>query len=102
MIVNCEHCGKPFEAVRSTARFCSAKCRQYSFRNMKPVVPDDPPAIAESEMKAVDEIAWLALDAKGISAAFERMSVGGPIQLRAPCSRISRSIRKSLEDEGLW
>ena len=23
----CEHCGKSFEAKRSTARFCGAKCR---------------------------------------------------------------------------
>jgi hypothetical protein len=29
---HCGHCGKPFEAKRSTARFCSDKCRIYAYR----------------------------------------------------------------------
>lgn len=34
-VKNCAICGQPFEAKRSTAKFCSNKCRQQNDRNKK-------------------------------------------------------------------
>ena len=31
---NCEYCGKEFEAKRSTAKYCSAKCRVHAGRGV--------------------------------------------------------------------
>ena len=35
----CEICGREFEATRSTARFCSGKCRTASYRLDKAGIP---------------------------------------------------------------
>jgi hypothetical protein len=32
----CANCGKTFTARRSTAKFCSSKCRVYAFRERTP------------------------------------------------------------------
>lgn len=32
--MNCKYCGKEFQQVRSTAKFCCAKCRTYHGRGM--------------------------------------------------------------------
>lgn len=34
-VMECVHCEERFEAVRSTARYCSGKCRQASLREGK-------------------------------------------------------------------
>jgi hypothetical protein len=31
----CEQCGKPYEAVRASSRFCGSACKQKAYRNAK-------------------------------------------------------------------
>lgn len=38
----CQHCGKPFEAQRSTAKFCGSTCRARKHQG-KPASADNPP-----------------------------------------------------------
>jgi hypothetical protein len=38
--MNCEHCDKPFEARRSTKKYCSNTCRQYAYQNRKPILTE--------------------------------------------------------------
>ena len=40
-IMKCKFCGNEFTPERITARFCSAKCRVYSWRNNNFSVTDD-------------------------------------------------------------
>ena len=39
----CAQCGKPFEAQRSTAKFCGSTCRSYSSRSGPPPPPPTDP-----------------------------------------------------------
>ena len=32
MLKNCEHCGKPFNAVRINVKFCSSQCRNQNYK----------------------------------------------------------------------
>lgn len=36
MIANCQHCRKPFQPRRSTARFCNSRCRLSAHRGLPP------------------------------------------------------------------
>jgi len=38
---NCEYCGEKMESITAKKRFCSEKCRVYSFR-MKSVLKNEP------------------------------------------------------------
>jgi hypothetical protein len=50
MRVRCSACGKPFEAERSTAKFCGATCRKRQSRKAGPVADmPDPTPIAPPE-----------------------------------------------------
>ena len=38
--MTCEHCNKPFEAKRSTKKYCSNTCRQYAYQKRRPVLEE--------------------------------------------------------------
>lgn len=54
LYVRCEQCGGKFIPARSTARFCSAKCRVYWNRGTKSVFPES----------MTSRVAWVRADRK--------------------------------------
>lgn len=93
----CEVCGKPFEARRSTARFCSSKCRQRAFKQKRPIEPSASPA--PEPPATFDDVAGALNQARSLSNTFARLSATAPRQLRSGCARISRAISRAIEDE---
>ena len=62
MKYNCEYCSQSFEPMRSTAKFCSTKCRVNFNREMKRVN-----AILNSEARKGDKLAMLMDESDKIS-----------------------------------
>ena len=97
MIKFCRQCGQPFEAKRSTALYCSSRCRLRAHRKSEPVVPDAPlpkpvPASFEDVADAVD-------DARSLSNRFFQLESTAPRQLRPGCGRIGDAIRRAVTEE---
>ena len=93
----CEWCGKPFEARRSTARFCSKRCRQAANRRGRAIVPDSPlppmpPASFEDVVEAVS-------DARKVSNTFAQLAHRAPRKLQPGCGRIGEAIARAIDDE---
>jgi len=83
----CEICGSEFEATRSTARFCSGKCRMASHRLEKAGIP---PIVSREqvEREAVRQ-------AHDTAADLSRASRLAP----APRCRVYRDLAQHIEDE---
>lgn len=81
----CEYCGMPFEAKRSTARFCSDKCRSAYNRGTQ---------ICESVPSAIS-------DARDVMHRLDALGVIGPVRLRPACTLVARGIAQALEEAGL-
>ena len=96
MIKICDECGEPFEAKRSTARFCSSKCRKRSHRRMQPLVPDAPPSLGSASF---DDVAAALDAARAVSNELARLSRMAPRPLRPGCSRISDAIASAIARE---
>ena len=95
----CEICGKAFEARRSTARYCSGRCRQRAHKGKmrQPVIPKGRPApIAPASF---EDVAAALDDARALSNRFARMSATAPRPLRAGCARIGQAITRAITDE---
>lgn len=103
MVRRCEICGKEFVAQRSTARYCSARCRKrkerakedYAFVGIiKAPVPSEI-NLTEDEVLAIIQRAHNA--AEDLSRAASRTS--SPLCLSL--ARIARKIDAALRREGL-
>lgn len=97
MIKVCEECGRAFEAQRSTAKFCSQRCRLRAHRQGQPLVPDAPPPPSSA---SVDDVAAVLSDARRASNTFAQLAATAPRCLRAGCARISEAITRAIENEG--
>lgn len=100
MIKQCAMCGQQFHAQRSTAKYCSTRCRVQAHRGYAPMLPDAPPVVDAKTNSAVEDTALLIAEAKQLSAAFLQLSKAAPLQLRAGCERMGASIYAALEREG--
>ena len=96
MIKVCDECGRPFEAKRSTARFCSSKCRLRNHRRLTPMAPDAPPSLGSASF---DDVAAALDAARALSNEFAQLSYTAPRPLRPGCSRIGEAITKAITDE---
>ena len=100
MIKVCPMCGGQFHAQRSSAKFCSTKCRVQAHRGVAPIAPDAPPVIEQRTGSVVEDVALLVGEARQLSGAFVQQADSVPVPLRAGCERIGRSIHAALEREG--
>lgn len=100
MIKRCEMCGHPFHAQRSTAKYCSTRCRVQAHRGYAPICPDAPPVVSPKTDSALDDTALLITNAKQLSSAFAEQAKVAPLQLRAGCERVAVAIFAAIESEG--
>lgn len=56
MQVNCQQCGEPFEAKRSTAKYCSDKCRQRVQRRRNDPPPAAPVGLVATVRKELEQL----------------------------------------------
>lgn len=98
MIVKpCEECGRPFEAKRSTARYCSRRCRQRHNLRGSAVIPDSP--LPPLPPESFDDVLEAVGEARKVSNAFARLAWTAPRQLRPGCGRIAEAIARAIEEE---
>lgn len=95
----CETCGQVFEARRSTAKYCSDKCRLRAFKgkSRQPIVPNAQPAPFLSS--SFDDVAAALDSARAVSNKFAQLSTSAPRPLRPGCARISQAITRAIKDE---
>lgn len=96
-IVVCEECGKQFEARRSTARFCSSRCRVRHHRAKEPIMPAARPAPLPDS--SFEDVAEAVGQARAVSNSFAILSESAPRPLRPGCRRIGEAITRAIEDE---
>lgn len=63
----CDCCGEPYEALRLTSRFCSARCRVRNQRNPKPVAESPRPSAPVGASGAIEAATRAELAAAGRS-----------------------------------
>ena len=102
----CPVCHEKFEALRSSAVYCSNKCKMKKRREeykkrvkYRQVFPDKPPEIPAESVPIECETA--VQEAHRLVNDFGRLARTAPYQLRAKFARLSAAIYKALEDEGL-
>lgn len=100
----CGACGAEFEAQRSSAKFCSTRCRKRAHdarhrRPYEPVLPPKPPDVSVAAAPVECEAALQT--AHRLANDFGRLSRTAPYQLQAKFARISAAIAAALEEEGL-
>lgn len=97
-VKRCAWCGEPFEAQRSTAKYCSSSCRGNGNRHPDQTLDADPGLnVGESDLKRVS---FAIGEARRLASTLGALSVTAPLQLRAGCARISRAIAEAIEKEG--
>lgn len=97
MVKVCACCGRAFEAQRSTARFCSHKCRQRYWSIGRAVTNGAPPEVFVPE--SFDDVAEALDEARRVSNTLARLAVTGPRQLRPGCQRIADGIAALIKKE---
>ena len=95
----CATCGQVFEAKRSTAKYCSDRCRKKAYKASmrQPVVPAGKPAPIPSA--TFDDVAAALDGARSLSNRFAQLSTSAPRPLRPGCARISQAITRAIKDE---
>lgn len=112
-IKECAECGKAFAAQRSTAVYCSEKCKKAAKRKREragrrtstdpagdvPTVspgaflPPIPPESYDAVSDAIDE-------ARRVSTRFGQLANTAPTPCRAGCARIGGAIAGAIDREG--
>ena len=103
MIKNCEICGREFVAKRSTARFCSNRCRQRNARMrgegyvfVGEVLPPDTTATMTD-----DEVSGIIQQAHITASDLSRASLYTPSPLCLKLKNVARKLEGALRGEGL-
>lgn len=99
MIKRCEICGREFTAQRSTAKYCSNRCRLMNQRGVSYHGELQPPA-ANAAMSN-DEVLEAIQRAHIAASDLSRASMLTPSPLCLKLGRISRKIENALRGEGL-
>lgn len=105
----CARCGKPFEAQRSTAKYCGSTCR--SAESLHPVAPDareevakallgsiTPPSPLVSRIEAELVAAGRLETAKGQMALELAAAYGSPFDNGSQKASLMRAVRDLLDD----
>jgi endogenous inhibitor of DNA gyrase (YacG/DUF329 family) len=95
----CEVCGREFEAKRSTARFCSAACRQVHYRAQATGRPRRPklPVLTATER----DVLAAARDAHRAAGDLSRLSLLVGPELGGRLSKAAAGIEDSMREAGL-
>lgn len=99
MIKRCEICGREFMAQRSTAKYCSARCRQMARRGIpyegEPGRPDVRISMTDDEVAEVVQRAHVA------ASDLSRASMLTPAPLCRSLKKVSQRFEDALGAEGL-
>ena len=96
-VAKCESCGREFDAKRSTAKYCSDRCRQRAHRRLAPLMPDEP--ITVEKRATMEEVLIAVSDARKISNRMVQLSRTAPRPLRPGCERIGEAIALAIAKE---
>ena len=99
----CAYCGREFDAQRSTAQYCSGRCRQAAMRDRHTHEVRgyaELPRIDNPDEVRCEELAYIVGDVKQAAYALIGCSKRAPYQLRAGCERVGTAILEALEVEG--
>lgn len=98
MIATCVICGAEFVAKRSTAKYCSCRCKHIAHRGTG--TASTAPPIVRAAMTEGD--VWkLLCDAHEMAADLSRASMLTHAPLCRSLARVSRKLADALEREGL-
>lgn len=99
MLRKCEICGIEFVCQRSTARYCSDRCRQSAHRGIVSVEPREVQPL-ERRMSD-DEVSEVVTRAHGVAADLSRASMLTYAPLCLSLRSVSRKLTDALRKEGL-
>lgn len=99
MIKNCEMCGREFLAQRSTAKYCSAKCKQAAYRGSVFVGEIEAPDVRVSMSE--DEVLAVVGRAHDTASDLSRASMLTPAPLCRSLRAVSQKLSDALRAEGL-
>lgn len=104
MRVRCHWCGREFDAPTRRARFCSAACKQASWRaersGVRVRIPDGPQPEVPSNLTERD-IAGAVVQIRGGAATLDAASLKGPAWRRSACACAADLVLRGLEEAGL-
>ena len=99
MIKNCEICGREYVAQRSTAKYCSAKCKQAAYRGAVFTGTLEPPDVRVSMSR--DEVVELVGRAHDTASDLSRASMLTPAPLCRSLKAVSQKLSDALRAEVL-
>ena len=99
VIKKCEMCGREFVAKRSTAKYCSGKCRQAAYRGSVFVGETQPPDVRVS--LSDDEVLAVVGRAHDTASDLSRASMLTPAPLCRSLKAVSQKLSDALRAEGL-
>ena len=99
MIKNCEICGREFVAQRSTAKYCSNKCRMMAKRGVAFEGELQAPDVRVSMSR--DEVVELVAKAHDTASDLSRASMLTPAPLCRSLKTVSQKLSDALKAEGL-
>ncbi len=99
MIKHCEICGREYVAKRSTAKYCSNKCRLMAQRGVAYVGEIQAPDVRVSMTK--DEVVELVARAHDTASDLSRASMLTPAPLCRSLKAVSQKLQDALRAEGL-
>lgn len=99
MIKHCEICGREYVAKRSTAKYCSNKCRLMAQRGAAYVGEMQAPDVRVSMTK--DEVVELVARAHDTASDLSRASMLTPAPLCRSLKAVSQKLQDALRAEGL-
>ena len=99
MIKRCEICGREYAAKRSTAKYCSDRCRQIACRGSVFVGEVEPPDVRVSMTE--DEVIEVVGRAHETASDLSRASMLTPAPLCRSLKTVSQKLSDALKAEGL-
>lgn len=96
MLRRCEVCGIPYEAKRSTSRFCSATCRQRANRESAPQT-----MMEAGRNMDLNEIHAVVLNAYDVAQDLSRAAQATEAPLSHALTRVANVMITALKAEGL-
>ena len=96
----CVVCHEEFEAQRTSALYCSNKCKQKKKRGVyEPLLPDCPPDV--SVMAPPVHCEAMVQEAHRLANDFNALARTAPYQLQPKFARLATALQEALESEGL-
>lgn len=99
MLRRCEICGTEFVCQRSSAKYCSDRCRVSAQRGRIPLKTDQSPMIKPGLTS--EEVSEVVTRAHGVAADLSRASMLTYAPLCLSLRSVSRKLTDALRKEGL-